>query len=377
MDKIPSTTIDESQKFATLLECLSEVEDPRKQGMISHKLPNVLAIIIIASIVGANDSVAVAQFAKRYESELRSILDLEHGVPSHDTIGRVLIFVNEHQLKFWVGLWKKEMFDLPEAEALALDGKVDKANKICLVRLFDTRNRTVIASESVGITTNEIPVATSILQKENLKNKLVTGDAAHTQRENASIIVSNGGDYLFAVKGNQGRLHKEIRSNIDDIINKGRADYDYDVYESWDTGHGRIEHRRIYATSSIESISQRHLWTGMQTMICLESTRTIGSKQEISIRLFMTSLGDHAEHLLKKIRGHWSIENHCHRSLDVEFDRDKSTLRDRYAAHNYATLTDLALWFIRFTYPERSLNDARAQFAYEFGVNKINPIAMG
>lgn len=56
-------------------------------------------------------------------------------------------------------------------------------------------------------------------------------------------------------------------------------------------------------------------------------------------RLFISSLPANSKRILEYVRAHWSIENHLHRNLDVNFNDDQRTLRKGHGAQNFNFLS--------------------------------------
>ena len=69
-------------------ECFSSLVDPRK-NQAQHDLTEMLFIALLATLCGATTCCDVALFGRAKEALLRTILVLEHGIPSHDTFSRV------------------------------------------------------------------------------------------------------------------------------------------------------------------------------------------------------------------------------------------------------------------------------------------------
>lgn len=92
----------------------------------------------------------------------------------------------------------------------------------------------------------------------NLKQSTVTIDAIGCQKEIAQKVLDRGGQYVLAVKANQGALHDDIRTFLDDAIERGFQGLEHDLYERTEKGHGRIETRRCWTTSRIDWLCNRH-----------------------------------------------------------------------------------------------------------------------
>jgi hypothetical protein len=113
----------EEQRSAALLEHFGEVADPRIDRHKEHKLLDILVIAICAILCGANDWVAVETFGKAKRVWFERFLDLAHGIPSHDTFGRVFARVSPEALQTCFLGWIQAVAQVTEGQVVALDGK--------------------------------------------------------------------------------------------------------------------------------------------------------------------------------------------------------------------------------------------------------------
>jgi predicted transposase YbfD/YdcC len=63
--------------------------------------------------------------------------------------------------------------------------------------------RVTLAQLAIESKQNEISAAPTLLGYVDLRNKVVVGDAMHTQRQISIQIGKAGGNYIWTVKGNQ------------------------------------------------------------------------------------------------------------------------------------------------------------------------------
>lgn len=73
-----------------LLDWLEYLEDGRQQGKVRHKLKDILVIVLFATLANADDWVEIAMFADYYQDYFCKYIALKNGIPSHDTISRVM-----------------------------------------------------------------------------------------------------------------------------------------------------------------------------------------------------------------------------------------------------------------------------------------------
>ena len=208
-----------------------------------------------------------------------------------------------------------------------------------------------LAQAFVGDKSNEITAIPELLAMLNLKEAVVTIDAMGTQRAIAAGIVGKGGNYVLCVKGNQGRLHDEVRDQFDFILRQlGTTKLDpvrWSVTRTEETGHDRFETRSIVVCHGLDWMDAeiRAEWKDIRSVVMVHRHTLLGAgKTRSETSYYISSLGDtRAGAMLAYIRGHWGIENRCHWVLDAIYREDHSQTRDRNAAANLATLRRMAL----------------------------------
>ena len=202
---------------------------------------------------------------------------------------------------------------------------------------------------------HQITAVPKLLRQINVKGATVSLDAMGCQKKIAQEIHFAGADYLLALKGNHGTLHKEVvglfedPSSLEYGCSKGRVVAEYQ--SGAEKGHGRIEQRSIKATDYLDWLEpqERKDWLGLRSVIEVTSTRELtDGNTSLEKRYYLTSHAPvAAEKLLELIRSHWGIENRCHWVLDVTFNEDQSRVRMGHAAQNLALLRKLTLNLLR------------------------------
>lgn len=133
------------------------------------------------------------------------------GIPSSDTIARVMGMLNPNQMQCAFIEWMKACHELTEGEVVAIDGKTVRGSSdkskglkaIHMVNAFATANGVGLAQSKVNEKTNETTEIHKLLEMLDITGCLVTIDAMGCQRKIAKKIVDKIADYLLAVKGNQ------------------------------------------------------------------------------------------------------------------------------------------------------------------------------
>jgi predicted transposase YbfD/YdcC len=295
--------------------------------------------------------VAIARFGRAKQKWFATFLGLPHGIPSHDTFGRVFAALDPEAFQAAFLTWVRSLAtDLP-GEVVAIDGKTlrrtfdtaaDKA-AIHMVSAWATAQGLCLGQVKTAAKSNEITAIPKLLEVLALRGRIVTIDAMGCQTAVAATIRARGGDYVLSLKGNQGRLHDDLQTFFADARQHAFHEVPHTVAQTVDGDHGRIEVRRAWATEDLAWLPDRDRWAGLRSAILVESERTVRDQTTRETRLFISSLPADAAHLAHVIRRHWAIENSLHWVLDVAMHQDQTRIRTAHAPANLAVLHHIAL----------------------------------
>lgn len=335
----------------SLIKHFSHLEDPRDGTKARHKLLDMIAIAVAAVICGADDWVSIAGFARAKEAWLRQFLELPNGIPSHDTFGRVFSLLAPQAFEECFRAWVNAVRQTIPEEVVAIDGKSVRRSHnrkaglgaLHMVSAWAVANRVVLGQVATEAKSNEITAIPRLLDLLMLNGCIVTIDAMGCQTKIAEQIIAAGGDYVLALKGNQGTLAEEVEEAFIDADAKDYAGLDAQVFETTERNHGRVETRRYYTLGDLDGLSRRALWKGLNMIGMVESQREVDGKTSTEYRFYIGSIGTDAKRFARAVRGHWGIENDLHWSLDVAFREDDSRLRNPQARENFAVLRHIAL----------------------------------
>ena len=166
------------------------------------------------------------------------------------------------------------------------------------------RNGVVLGQVKTDEKSNEITAIPELLEKLELTGCIVTVDAMGCQREIAKQIREGGGDYVLAVKGNQGNLEKEVVAYFE----SARED-DFDRPEIEDEvtsneGHGRVEYRSYFLSTDLSSLTVGEKWHDLKAIGMVESERYSRDGVSFERRYYITSVDD-IELFHQAVRSHW------------------------------------------------------------------------
>lgn len=332
----------------------AELKDPRRETSVTHQLMDILFISICAITSGSNDLKAVAEYAKSKREWLTKVLDLRHGVPSYNVLWLLFRLIKPDSLNECFGKWMKSTA-LSKAKAIAIDGKAQRGTAtdgepnsfIHIVSAWAVQNQLTLAQLKVDSKSNEITAIPKLLELIDISDCVVTIDAMGAQTDIADLIISGGGDYVFSLKGNQGKLHAEIINYFDQALVYGEDGSEFTSSYTQEVGHGRYEKREIFVTDKIDFLSQKSRWKGIKMIACIHSTRINKGKQTVEKRYYITSLTATAEELARHIRGHWGIENQAHWVLDVAYREDRQRAKAGHIAENLSVMRRISLNYIK------------------------------
>lgn len=341
------------------------LEDPRVDRTKRYPLIEVVTIALCAVICGAEGWEDMESFGRAREAWLRERLGLElrQGVPGDDVYRRVFSRLDPEQFARGLAVWIRSLQGEGAGEVIALDGKTlrhsfDTATgqaAIHLVNAWATESGLALGQARVDSKSNEITALPGLLKLLDLAGCVVTIDAMGCQKAIARQIIERQADYVFALKGNQGNLHEDVKRYFEDAIAHDfyekdpnrRIRHGYD--ETVEKDHGRIERRRYWVMEGkqIAWLRERHDWVGLRSICAVESTRTIGEKVTKETRYFISSLEGGVGKLARPIRQHWRIENGLHWVLDVSFGEDACGIWKDNAPENMATMRRVAVSLLK------------------------------
>lgn len=318
------------------------IEDVRQARKVRHKLKDILVIVLFATLADADDWVEIAMFARAYGDYLRRYIELRNGIPSHDTINRVMGLVSPEILQQLYGKWQ-ELLNRNEGEALkkiiCIDGKTMRSNKrkegksSHIVSAWSREDGFCLGQKAVNEKSNEIMAIPELLDKIQIKGQIITIDAMGTQKAIAEKIRKKRADYVLALKGNQGSLYEDVALYLGDgdIRQEIRGNGNYKG--TVEKAHGQIEKREYYQTAETGWLGQRKEWKGIKSVGMEEKTITDEKGEKKEYRYYISSLAPEIETFRRAVRGHWRVES-MHWHLDVTFREDANTTLEKQAAQN-------------------------------------------
>lgn len=342
----------------SILRHFSSLADPRCDINRHHLLGDLIVICVLAVIAGADGPTAISVWAKAHADWLQRRLALPRGIPSRDTIRRLLTLLKPEAFQECFRSWILEIQaakGLGEREIIAIDGKAlrrshDKAKNLkalFLVSAWAANTGITLGQLATAEKSNEITAIPELLVQIDMNDAIVTIDAAGCQRNIAELIINGGGDYLLALKGNQGTLFEDVRTYIETEMENDFASINARMHQEIVKGHGRVDDLSYYHMPLPDELIKKHKWKGLRTIgVAIRQSEKDG-KHSSEVRYYISSLRLGVKQFAKASRQHWSIENTLHWCLDVTFREDENRVRERHAANNLAWLKRFAISLLK------------------------------
>lgn len=358
-----------------LRSIFSSIPDWRSDRTKAHKLEDILVIAACAMICGQGHFTHMEDFGKARRQWLAGFLELPNGIPSHDTFRNVFAALDPGHFLESFSRWTCGVLERLRASGgdgtvkgvVAIDGKalrgaLAKGEKPrVIVGAWAAQLGLCLGQVKVDEKSNEITALPALLDTLMLEECIVTIDAMGCQREVAAKIVERGGDYILALKGNQGNLHGQVCVYLDEALELARVLGNY--HEEKGRGHGRHEIRRCWVMDELgEWLEGVEKWPGIRGVAVVEREWTEDGVTEVARRYFITSLGPDAARIGAGVRAHWGIENSVHWVLDVTFREDESRVRTGCAAENLTALRRWVCGMFKRSDPESKVSINRRRF---------------
>lgn len=412
-EKLEGHVIDEIENVdVVVLEELSAelggISDPRDEAYVRHKLGDIIMITLFAVLANANEWSEVEVFGKKNKAWLQKFLELPYGIPTDDTyriafsrlnvnyVYQVIVGFLTKKFDAILNVFRGDKVEKKEIEKdlLSCDGKTSKSSKrnetdnagtkaLNTLNAYSSSWGMCVDQEFIKEKTNEIPAMPILLGRLNLENTIVTWDALNTQKETVQAVISGGGDYVGALKGNHENLFADVQAYFDEdrmtTIEQEDNDREKKQYKKTEEEeHSATVTREYYIEPRIDWLNGREAWAGLNAVGVVVKTAKKKGTDDVIIekRYYICSVTD-VDDFERAARGHWGVENGLHWHLDFTFKDDKNTTKKGNGAEGLQIIKKIALSLlkvIQVLYPPRtSLKIIRYRLSLDF-VNEIEKI---
>jgi predicted transposase YbfD/YdcC len=304
-----------SSDSAAFHDHFQDLQDPRVERTRKHPLINILFIAVCGVLSGANSFASLHEFGCDRRTWFARYLDLSNGIPSDDTLGRVLARLDPGAFEKCLLSWIQAVQEVTANRLIAIDGKTlrgsfagrDGKAAIHMVSARATENKLSLGQVVVAEKSNEITAIPELLQLLDVTGALVTIDAMGCQKEIAAKIRERGGGYVLAVKQNQPTLHEQVTCAITAALEADEVKYD--EHSTVESGHGRRERRSDAILAAPETVDPEDLWQDLHAVGVTFSERVDArGRESLEARYYILSTLLSAEEFAGAVRGHWGVE---------------------------------------------------------------------
>lgn len=342
-----------NKKFRRFIRCLSLLTDKRQKGKIKHPLESCLIIIILSELSGCNYFREFVLFGRKHESKLKKLKLLPNGLPSHDTLERIVHRVDKLELnKSLVNLLFPSLKNRP---IISIDGKCIRATRDSsikgsyggmkdIVTMFMSESKLSLLSYNNSDKGNEINVIPVLLKmfRESYPNvkPYITIDGVAITREILGLLKEYEYDFAIVYKRSKETINELSKLLVDSL-----GEVKDKAFNS-----SRIETRtfNLYSPSGIVGIEQ---WLSYISYI-----GKMNSKVEYMITGEITNSEYYyftsditIDEFMKIRRHHWAIENSLHWVLDNSFREDRMRMKKGHASENMNLLRKFVLNVLTLT----------------------------
>ena len=362
-----------------MITIIKNQNDNRYQPNVRHKMEDIIFITLFAVLAKCNEWTEIEAFAKKKEKWFKNYLELPNGIPSHDTIQRVISILDPNTLYsdcINYLIWKIDIItSCEERDILSADGKQSNGSKrneginknekpVNTMSVYSTNYGLSLIQDFIDEKSNEIPKMPELLKKLNLDGCVVTADALNTQVATINAILNGHADYVLPVKENQKLTYEEIKDYFKDEKLLKKSLFKKTISKE----HNAIITREYYMTNDIKWMSKKNKWPGIKSIGLARNIIEKEDKKIIEDRFYITSLEDDIELFSKSVKAEWGVENNLHAPLDIVFKEDKNKTLMKNGAKNLGIIRRIALAILKFvqTYYKVSLNLIRTNLSLDF-----------
>jgi len=337
-----------------LKEELKKLKDERQKGKIIYKEWDVIMCVIIASFANNDTWEEIHQFIVDNYKWFKSFLQMTGGIPSKDSIERIMSLVDSNELnEILLDFFKSIVIKKTEGIALRnFDGRVNNGSKrnatifndakapLNCLNVYASEYGYCIKTVLIDSKTNEIPTIESLIQGMNLEGIITTWDALNTQTKNVEAVINAKGDYIIPIKANQGTFYNDLVDYFDEVkceeIKAGNSSSEYLSYT--EKSHGKLIKYECFQTSDIYWYDKLSDWAGIKSFGLVKKTITqkslVKNDEEnsknkkkyiekettvVEYRYYISSRTVNVKEFDYVTRHHWNVEDKIHWHLDFTF----------------------------------------------------------
>lgn len=338
----------------SLQEFSSYVPDIRNDKNQLYTVEEIVFIAMVSVLCGAETWSEIELFGNTHEEYFKKRLPNLSGIPCEDTFNRFFSLLDIEWFEEAFRIWIRDLCrQVPGV--VSIDGKAVCRNplssghgmkdRLYMVSAWAVRNGLCLGQQKVDKKSNEITAIPELIKALDLKQCIVTIDAAGCQKAIAETIINAEADYLLCVKDNQ----KNMKAKILSLLSKDDRIYlPYkQSYSQQNHTHGRQEYRECVCDQAFYPEHFYPGWKGIKTIAKITCIRQVGKeKPTTETRCYISSLPQDPKLILESVRSHWQVENNLHWQLDVSF-REDYTRKTENGAVNFSLMCKMILILLK------------------------------
>jgi predicted transposase YbfD/YdcC len=355
------SNIGQVMNLSSLYQRFEQLTDKRKSKGKRYALATILVGMFLAKLCGEDKPSGMAEWVALRGKWIAQVLELKRkSMPSHHTYRRALAEnVNAEEFEALAREHQQQSGKAGYQVVVAMDGKIlrgtidlETSKGLCLLAVYLPGEGITLAQIAIADKQSEVSAAPTLLSWVDLRNKVVIGDALHTQRQISIQIGKARGNFLWTVKGNHPQLLQDLQDWFDDQVpllpGQGCPPKDFQSVTVTSKSHGRLEVRTLTTSSQLNDFLD---WPFLQQVFQLKRTVTIsktGKFRQETVYGITSLAAEQASpaQLLEMLRSYWHIENSLHYPRDVTLHEDQTRFKKHVAAHNMAIMNNLLLSLI-------------------------------
>lgn len=358
--------------ISIFVEQMKRVPDFRKPQGQRYKLHNLLTMMVLAMLSGADDFEAMAAFCKEKQAFLMEN-ELVKGdkTPSHDLFRWIMMHIDKSMFSQFLVSWLEstDLTPVTTDRYTHIDGKVLRATRtsehsrtgLLVLNAYCSHNNITIGASLEDKKSSEKTAIPKLIASLHLEGSITTIDAIGTMPHVAAAIRDKKADYLLPLKKNNKLFYLEVADFFRVFSDTNLVQ---DRVQTVENQGGRVETRTCSIVTDLQFFPDATNWKDLKTLVCMERIRTAKGKTTTETIFYLTSLGADSTALMAAIRRHWQVENNLHWHLDVAFNEDKLRLREENATLCMAMLRRFCLSVLKRFDSKESIKARRLQIAW-------------
>lgn len=360
------------------------LKDTRVKKKCTYKLWDIVCVVILAVLSNCNEWEEIYYFAQTHKKWLKNFLKLTGGIPQPSTYERVISIIDSSELNNICVEFMFRMVQIPinpQYDFYHFDGKVDKSSgrktnsknevvkNLNVLNVYSDLLSMCIDQEMIEEKTNEITAIPDVINRLNIKGVICTWDALNTQKNTVKSVIEGKGDYVGALKGNQGTFYQDVIDYFDeDRLLLIQSQYEGAYKKELEKSHSQVITYEYYQTEKVNWYPASKEWEGLKSIgLVIKTSENKNGEKTIEKRYYISSLLLDIYNFSKAIRNHWNVENKLHWQLDFTFKADENTTVNKKALFNLQIIKKFALNILNLVKDEYKCSLKKIRF--QIGLN--------